>query len=337
MVFKFLTYTSILASLGLGGCLKLPEWRDPPKDAGISDSVRDAEMDKQDVNELDGEINDYDVTKFSDASLADVVKHTDVESLKDSGRMDVGIDVQFEDARIPSDTSISIDVYDAEHHADVLLDGGRDEIDAELPEADVLAVVDTGIPERCYTNRFDSDRDLEDFVFQSENWERDPAGYLKQTRFITDDEIGRVIGAMPSYIDNISLANLEANVRVMLHTPQQGRTSSSAGLLFRYNPQSVNGFDENLDRGYALQLEDHGGFAVTIEDFYHSRLTTTPVNANYEEWHILGLRVNGGNIEADFDGLNVLRLEDDTYRDGKIGLTTHATGADFDDLDVCER
>lgn len=185
--------------------------------------------------------------------------------------------------------------------------------------------VDAGVPaDPCYKNNFENIASLTQFIAQKGRWSIHPDGYLQQTQ----------VGGGPQgvgYFDIGSFVNSQVRLRVRI--PQQGTGDVFSQLLFRYTRQSREGYDYTLDHGYTLQVEDNG--RVAVEDFYQRRLAIAEVGAAVGEWHDLMLQVLGNQIVGYLGSEEIIRLTDEMYGEGKIGLSTHAGMADFDDVEIC--
>ncbi len=213
----------------------------------------------------------------------------------------------------------------------------RDALDAETGLDVIVSDVQSGDaegddvanPPACYANGFNGDANFADFTMQNGIWVRHPDGYAQQT------EIGG--GWRVGYFPDRAYADFQASLRVRLSEGPFG-SSQHAGLIFRYTRGSITGYDERLDRGYILEIENghDGGFDLTLEDLNESRLRTERVTGAYDEWHTLTVRAIGPEIRASFNDAEVFVLNNTLYTRGNVGLGSHAGRGDFDDLEACE-
>lgn len=228
---------------------------------------------------------------------------------------------------IVSDISVLLDTKDTSYQEGATTDLTEVQNDVETE--------DIG-PSPCYQNNFNNESDLSNLVKQNGVWSLNPNGYLQQTEFMEG-------GWRMAYLDMGNFDNFEATIRVrMIETDIYG-IDQHTGLLFRYTKTGENGYDENLDKGYILEIEKANGtnLDLTLEDVNKTRLFTVTMDGfvpgeQYNTWYELKVKAVGNKITAYFEGQEMFSLQNDLYSSGKIGFGSHATESHFDDLEVCE-
>ncbi len=68
------------------------------------------------------------------------------------------------------------------------------------------------------------------------------------------------------------------------------------------------------------------------------QLDSAKVPGTTDEWHTIGVEARGAEIACSFDGQPLLKMKDETFPAGRVGLWTKADAvASFDDLKVAPR
>lgn len=124
-----------------------------------------------------------------------------------------------------------------------------------------------------------------------------------------------------------SLADQELSARFRIRS---GEIDPSVGIAFQLDPKGRNGYLVRVS-GKSGELIAHYLIHGKRRDIKYARLT--PPNPG--EWHTLGVRRKGSVMEISYDGSVVMKLRDERFEKGNIGLWTEDdTVADFADLTV---
>jgi hypothetical protein len=124
-----------------------------------------------------------------------------------------------------------------------------------------------------------------------------------------------------------SLADQELSARFRIRS---GEIDPSVGIAFQLDPKGRNGYLVRVS-GKDGELIAHYLIHGKRRDIKYARLT--PPNPG--EWHTLGVRRKGSVMEISYDGTVMMKLRDERFEKGNIGLWTEDdTVADFADLTV---
>ncbi len=238
------------------------------------------------------------------------------------------------DASMPRDSGVRTDAGTFIDAGLLRNDGGRTVIlDAGFPKIDGGVSRDAGtfVNPNCYSNDFNSGEQLDDLVIQSGQWSINPEGFL-QLR--TEDEGEWKV----TYVNDQNRDNLEATVNMRMFdsiNPTAGVSSNHSGLLFRYTPESNN--------GYLLQLEHSNRDTVefSLDDFGNNRLQSVTldcgeIGCGYRQWYTLNVVAVGNQITASLNGEEKFTIVDNEHQTGKIGFAGYAMReSNFKYLEVC--
>jgi hypothetical protein len=123
------------------------------------------------------------------------------------------------------------------------------------------------------------------------------------------------------------VADQETSVRFRIRS---GDMNPSVGIAFHLDPKGRNGYLTRIDAGSG-ELIAHYLLSGKRRDLRFGRIEAPKVG----EWHTLGIRRVGSVIEISYDGRNAMRLRDERFGSGNVGLWTEDdTVADFKDLTV---
>lgn len=124
-----------------------------------------------------------------------------------------------------------------------------------------------------------------------------------------------------------SLADQEVSVRVRIRS---GDIDPSVGVAFQLDPRGRNGYLIRVS-GRSRELLAHYLLGGRRRDLKYVRLDPP----RQGEWHTLGVRRIGSVMEVRYDGEVKMRLRDERFGSGNVGLWTEDdTVADFADLTV---
>jgi hypothetical protein len=124
-----------------------------------------------------------------------------------------------------------------------------------------------------------------------------------------------------------SLADQELSARFRIRS---GEIDPSVGIAFQIDPKGRN--------GYVVRVSGKSGELIAHYLIYGKRrdikaATLTP--PKLDEWHTLGVRRKGSVMEIRYDGSLLMKLRDERFEKGNVGLWTEDdTVADFADLNV---
>ena len=123
------------------------------------------------------------------------------------------------------------------------------------------------------------------------------------------------------------LQNLEASVRFRILS---GEIDPTAGIAFHLDAKARN--------GYVVRVSGAKGEVVAHYLLYGKRRDIRMANVAPPApgaWHTLGLRKEGSVLEVTYDGASVLRIRDERFSEGTVGLWTEDdTVVDFADFTV---
>ena len=123
------------------------------------------------------------------------------------------------------------------------------------------------------------------------------------------------------------LENVSASVRFRIVS---GELDPSAGLLFQLDPKGRN--------GYLVRIRGESGEIALHYIIYGKRRDLRFAKIQLPEpgtWHTLGVRREGMRIAVTYDGREVMRVRDERYSSGTVGLWTEDdTVADFAQLEI---
>lgn len=123
------------------------------------------------------------------------------------------------------------------------------------------------------------------------------------------------------------LADQEVSVRFRIRS---GEIDPSAGLAFQLDPKGKNGYLIRVS-GKSRELIAHYLLNGKRRDLKMVRLEPPAPGT----WHTLGARRVGARIEVLYDGAVMMKLRDERFREGNVGLWTEDdTVADFAGLSV---
>lgn len=124
-----------------------------------------------------------------------------------------------------------------------------------------------------------------------------------------------------------SLADQELSARFRIRS---GEIDPSVGIAFQLDPKGRNGYLVRVS-GKSGELIAHYLIHGKRRDIKYARLTPP----NPDEWHTLGVRRKGSVMEIRYDGSVLMKLRDERFEKGNLGLWTEDdTVADFADLTV---
>jgi len=123
------------------------------------------------------------------------------------------------------------------------------------------------------------------------------------------------------------LADQQVSVRFRIRS---GEIDPSAGIGFMIDPKGKNGYLVRIS-GRHRELIAH-----YILNGKRRDLKMAPIEPPaHGEWHTLGARRVGARLEVLYDGAVVMKLRDERFREGNVGLWTEDdTVADFAGLSV---
>ena len=123
------------------------------------------------------------------------------------------------------------------------------------------------------------------------------------------------------------LQNLEASVRFRILS---GEIDPTAGIAFHLDAKARN--------GYVVRVSGAKGEVVAHYLLYGKRRDIRMANVAPPEpgaWHTLSLRKEGSVLAVTYDGASVLRIRDERFSEGTVGLWTEDdTVVDFSDFTV---
>ena len=123
------------------------------------------------------------------------------------------------------------------------------------------------------------------------------------------------------------LQNLEASVRFRILS---GEIDPTAGIAFHLDAKGRN--------GYVVRVSGAKGEVIAHYLLYGKRRDIRMESIQTPEpgvWHTLGLRKQGSVLEVMYDGTRVLRMRDERFSEGAVGLWTEDdTVVDFADFTV---
>jgi hypothetical protein len=124
-----------------------------------------------------------------------------------------------------------------------------------------------------------------------------------------------------------SLADQELSAKFRIRS---GEIDPSVGIAFQLDPKGRNGYLVRVS-GRSGELIAHYLIQGKRRDIKVARLTPP----NPDEWHTLGVRRKGSVMEVRYDGSVLMKLRDERFEKGNVGLWTEDdTVADFADLTV---
>ena len=124
-----------------------------------------------------------------------------------------------------------------------------------------------------------------------------------------------------------SLADQETSVRFRIRS---GEMNPSVGIAFHLDPKGRNGYLARVNAGSG-EVIAHYLLWGKRRDLRFAKIE--PPKAG--EWHTLGIRRVGAVIEISYDGRSAMKLRDERFRSGNVGLWTEDdTVADFKELTV---
>ncbi len=122
-----------------------------------------------------------------------------------------------------------------------------------------------------------------------------------------------------------SLADQEMSVRVRIRS---GEIDPSVGIAFQLDAKGKNGYLVRVS-GKSRELIAHYLINGRRRDIKYARIESPRL----DEWHTLAVRRVGSVMEIRYDGALVMKLRDERFERGNIGLWTEDdTVADFTDL-----
>ena len=123
------------------------------------------------------------------------------------------------------------------------------------------------------------------------------------------------------------LGDQEASVRFRIRS---GAIDPSAGIAFLLDPKGKNGYLIRVS-GRSQELVAHYLLGGKRRDI---KMVSIPA-PKADEWHTLTVRRVGERIEASYDGVLKMKLRDERFHEGNVGLWTEDdTVADFTGLSV---
>ena len=123
------------------------------------------------------------------------------------------------------------------------------------------------------------------------------------------------------------LENVVASVRFRIVS---GEIGPSAGLLFQLDPKGRNGYLVRV-RGETSEIALHYIIYGKRRDLRFAKIEMPEPGT----WHTLAVRREGMRIAVSYDGRDVMRVRDDRYSSGTVGLWTEDdTVADFAQLEI---
>jgi len=122
-----------------------------------------------------------------------------------------------------------------------------------------------------------------------------------------------------------SLADQEMSVRVRIRS---GEIDPSVGIAFQLDAKGKNGYLVRVS-GKSRELIAHYLINGRRRDIKYARIESPRL----DEWHTLAVRRVGSVMEIRYDGALLMKLRDERFERGNIGLWTEDdTVADFTDL-----
>jgi hypothetical protein len=123
------------------------------------------------------------------------------------------------------------------------------------------------------------------------------------------------------------LGDQEASVRFRIRS---GEIDPSVGLAFQLDAKGRNGYLVRIS-GKDRELIAHYLLGGKRRDIKYARIDPPRTDA----WHTLAVRREGSRLEIRYDGAMLIKLRDERFEKGNIGLWTEDdTVADFSDLTV---
>jgi len=154
-----------------------------------------------------------------------------------------------------------------------------------------------------------------------------PDSALAPPRFLRQSEADDGITYHYLQFSKPRLQNLEASVRFRILS---GEIDPTAGIAFHLDAKARN--------GYVVRVSGAKGEVIAHYLLYGKRRDIRIATVDPPEpgaWHTLGLRKEGSVLEVTYDGVSVLRIRDERFSEGTVGLWTEDdTVVDFSDFTV---
>lgn len=154
-----------------------------------------------------------------------------------------------------------------------------------------------------------------------------PDSSLARPRFLRQSEADDGITYHYVQFPKPRLQNLEASVRFRILS---GEIDPTAGIAFHLDAKGRN--------GYVVRVSGAKGEVIAHYMLYGKRRDIRIASIQPPEpgaWHTLGLRKRGSVLEVTYDGASVLRIRDERFSEGTVGLWTEDdTVVDFADFTV---
>ena len=154
-----------------------------------------------------------------------------------------------------------------------------------------------------------------------------PDSALAAPRFLRQTEADDGITYHYLQFPKPRLQDLEASVRFRIRS---GEIDPTAGIAFHLDAKGRN--------GYVVRVSGAKGEVIAHYLLYGKRRDIRIAAVAPPEpgtWHTLGVRKQGSMLEVTYDGASVLRLRDERFSEGNVGLWTEDdTIVDFSDFTV---